>query len=107
MHAESSFNPYATSSRGAAGLMQVLPQTARLYGVSDVDIYDPAENIRVAVRHLRHLSDAFGDDYHLVIAAYNAREDAVRKHRGVPPYEETRNYVQKVLRFAYLYDAGS
>lgn len=105
MHAESYFNPHATSNKGAVGLMQVLPETAKDYGVHD--IYDPVENIRVAVRHLRYLSEAFDNDYYLVIAAYNAGEHAVKKYRGMPPYAETQNYVQKVLHYTHEYGSRS
>ena len=105
MHAESSFDPNATSNKGAIGLMQVLPATAKFYGAHD--IYDPGENIRVAVQHLRYLFEAFDNDYYLVIAAYNAGEDAVKKHRGLPPYEETQSYVQKVLHYTYEYGLRS
>lgn len=96
MQTESSFNPYAVSSKGARGLMQVMPETASRYGVRD--IYNPAENIRAGVEHLKYLSGLFNNKLYLVIAAYNAGENAVLKHRGIPPYEETQNYVRKVLQ---------
>ena len=101
MQAESSFNPYAVSDKGARGLMQVMPSTASQYGVKN--IYNPQENIRVAVQHLKYLFDTFDQRPVLVIAAYNAGETAVKKHRGIPPYEETENYVKKVLQFKRQY----
>ncbi len=105
MHVESSFNPYAASSRGALGLMQVMPATAKRYGVHDM--YNPAENIRAGVLHLKYLSEMFGYKSYLVIAAYNAGENAVLKNQGIPPYEETQNYVRKVLYFKRRYAAQS
>jgi hypothetical protein len=93
---ESSYRPDARSQKGAMGLMQLMPATAREYGVEDA--YDPGENIDAGVRHLRSLLDRF--DVPLAIAAYNAGEGAVRRHKGVPPYKETREYVRKVLRLA-------
>ncbi len=101
MHAESAFNPFARSRKGAIGLMQVMPATARRYGVEDV--YDPAQNIMAGVRYLKHLSELFGNKNYLIIAAYNAGEDAVRRHRGIPPYAETQYYVRKVLRYKRRY----
>lgn len=101
MHAESAFNPYAVSHKGARGLMQLMPETARRYGVSE--IYDPVENIRAGVRHLKFLSRQFDDKLYLVIAAYNAGENAVKQHQGIPPYAETQMYVRKVLRYQRQY----
>ena len=101
MQAESSFNPYAVSDKGARGLMQMMPSTAGQYGVQD--IYNPRENIRAAVQHLKYLFDTFDHRPVLVIAAYNAGENAVKKHRGIPPYEETENYVKKVLQYKRQY----
>lgn len=102
MHAESSFNPYAVSHKGARGLMQMMPQTAARYGVRD--IYNPTENIRAAVQHLRYLFEMFDHRPVLVIAAYNAGENAVKQHRGIPPYKETLDYVNKVLHFKKQYN---
>jgi soluble lytic murein transglycosylase-like protein len=101
MHAESAFNPHATSHKGATGLMQLMPSTARQYGV--YDLYDPVQNIQAAVRYLSDLMDRYRENTTLVLAAYNAGENAVDQHRGVPPYKETQNYVRKVLRFKKLY----
>jgi hypothetical protein len=102
MHAESSFNPYAVSHKGARGLMQMMPETAAQYGVRD--IHNPTENIRAAVKHLRYLFDIFDHRPVLVIAAYNAGENAVKQYRGIPPYKETLNYVNKVLHFKKQYN---
>ena len=93
---ESGFDPDATSSAGARGLMQLMPETARSYGVSDV--FDPRQNVLAGAAHLRYLIDRYGDDYELALAAYNAGEHAVEKYGGrIPPYSETRAYVPKVL----------
>ena len=97
IRAESGFNPRAVSPKGARGLMQLMPQTASLLGVRDS--FDPAENIDGGVRHLRGLIERFGNNLPLAIAAYNAGENAVTQHRGIPPYPETQGYVQKVLLF--------
>jgi soluble lytic murein transglycosylase-like protein len=96
IEAESEFNPRAVSRRGARGLMQLMPKTAKSLGVDDP--FDPRENIEAGVRHLRALMDRFGDNLPLVLAAYNAGEVAVIKHRGVPPYRETRAYVKRILK---------
>ena len=101
MHAESAFNPYATSRKGASGLMQLMPATAERYGVDD--IYDPVQNVRAGVHYLKDLMQLFDNKYHLVVAADNAGENAVKEYKGVPPYTETRNYVKKVLRFKRRY----
>lgn len=95
--AESGFNERALSKRGAQGLMQLMPSTARRYGVEDP--FDPAQNIAGGARYLRDLADRYDGDLQLVLAAYNAGEGAVEKHgRRIPPYRETRRYVPRVLR---------
>ena len=92
---ESGFNPLAVSRKGARGLMQLMPGTARAYGVSD--IFDPAQNIRGGVRYLNFLLNLFRGDLNLAIAGYNAGEGAVARYGAVPPYDETQDYVRKVL----------
>ena len=93
--AESGYNPRAVSRAGAVGLMQLMPETARAYGVSDRE--DPAQNVDGGARYLRHLLTRYLD-LELALAAYNAGETAVEEHgRRVPPYPETRRYVRKVL----------
>ena len=96
IEAESDNNPRAVSRRGARGLMQLMPKTARTLGVQDP--FDPRANIDAGVRHLRALMDRFDNNLPLVLAAYNAGEVAVIKHRGVPPYRETRAYVKRILK---------
>ena len=93
---ESAWKPRARSSKGARGLMQLMPATARQYGVRNA--YVPAANLNAGIRHLRTLLDRF--DVSLALAAYNAGEAAVRRFGGVPPYRETREYVQRVLSLA-------
>jgi len=92
---ESAYNPYAISPKGAQGLMQLIPSTARRYGVGDA--FDVRQNVEGGVKYFRYLKDLFGED-HLAIAAYNAGENAVLKYGKVPPYPETEQYVRKVGR---------
>jgi soluble lytic murein transglycosylase-like protein len=93
---ESGYNPAARSSAGAVGLMQLMPETARHYGVKNR--LDPAQSIQGGARYLRDLKILFGDDLSLVLAAYNAGENAVLKYgRRIPPFAETAAYVPKVL----------
>ncbi len=96
VEAESEFNPRAVSRRGARGLMQLMPDTASSLRVSDT--FDPYENIEGGVRHLRRLMDRYRGNLPLVLAAYNAGEQAVMVYGGVPPYRETRRYVNRILR---------
>jgi hypothetical protein len=91
---ESAFDPGARSRKGAMGLMQLMPQTARQYAVENP--YDPTDNLEAGVRHLKSLLDRY--DVRLALAAYNAGEATVRRYGGVPPYRETRDYVDRVLR---------
>ncbi len=91
---ESGFDPYARSSAGARGLMQLMPQTAAALGVDDPD--DPAQNVRGGTRYLRSLLDRFGD-VRLAVAAYNAGPAAVARYGGIPPFAETERYVRSVL----------
>lgn len=92
---ESGYNPRALSSKGAQGVMQLMPSTAKLYGV--MDAFDPFENIRGGVRYLRDLLLRFDSNLALALAAYNAGPEAVARHGGVPPYAETRAYVGSIL----------
>jgi soluble lytic murein transglycosylase-like protein len=92
---ESSGRPKATSSKDARGLMQLIPATARRFGVADA--YEPAANIEGGAAYLDFLLGKFGGDVILALAGYNAGENAVTRHGGVPPYRETRDYVVKVL----------
>jgi soluble lytic murein transglycosylase-like protein len=101
IHAESAFNPYATSHKGARGLMQLMPSTAAQYGIRD--LYDPEKNIRAGVKHLKYLLKKYRYNNRLAIAAYNAGETAVKRYRGIPPYNETQTYVKRVLRYHRRY----
>jgi len=94
---ESGFNPRAVSKKGAVGLMQLMPATARQYGAENA--YDPKQNVHAGARYLRSLLDRYGADLKLVLAAYNAGEDAVNRNGGrIPPYKETLAYVPRVLK---------
>jgi soluble lytic murein transglycosylase-like protein len=102
--AESDFKVSARSNKGAMGLMQLMPDTARLHNVSDA--YNPGENVEGGARHLRMLLDRYQGDLELSLAAYNAGSAAVEKHRGIPPFPETKEYVRRVLRFYDSYRNG-
>lgn len=91
---ESGFDPHAVSRAGAQGLMQLMPQTAKEYGVTDA--FDPLANLQAGARHLRMLLDRYEGDLTLALAAYNAGEGAVERHEGVPDYAETVSYVRRV-----------
>ena len=104
IHAESGYNPNAVSSKGAAGLMQLMPGTA--HDLKVADSFNPSDNIRGGVRYLRFLLDTFKGDVSLALAAYNAGLGKVAKHGGIPPYQETRNYVSKVLDYQRNYAAN-
>lgn len=93
---ESGLDAAAVSAKGAMGLMQLMPDTASRYGVSDP--FDPAANLDAGARHLRHLLERYQCDLSLALAAYNAGEGAVARHGGIPPYRETVAYVPRVLR---------
>jgi len=100
VRAESGFNPTAVSPAGARGLMQLMPGTARALGVSDP--FDAGQSVDAGVRYLKQQLDRFGD-VRLALAAYNAGPAAVAKYGGVPPYRETRNYVNRVLSYRAVY----
>jgi hypothetical protein len=95
---ESGDRPTARSTKGAMGLMQLMPSTARLYNVRNP--YDPRANIAAGVKHLKSLLDRMGGAVDLALAAYNAGEGAVKKFNGIPPYQETRDYVRRILSLA-------
>ncbi len=92
--AESNYNTYAVSSKGAAGLMQLMPETAEQYGVKDR--FDPTENIEGGTKYLKDLIKIYDQNLELILAAYNAGQEAIKKYKGIPPYPETINYIEKV-----------
>ncbi len=98
---ESNFNPQAVSRAGAKGLMQIMPATAAALGIGDS--FHPEDNVQGGVRHLRYLLDLFKGDLNLALAAYNAGEKEVLRYQGIPPYQETRAFIQRVLRYFKKY----
>lgn len=92
--AESNYDQFAVSDKGALGLMQLMPETAMKYGV--LNVFDPEQNIEGGIKYLKDLIKQYNGDRNLVLAAYNAGQGAVEKHNGIPPYPETRNYLRKV-----------
>ena len=101
IHAESGYNPNAVSSKGASGLMQLMPATARSLKVADR--FNPKDNVEGGVKYLRFLLDTFRGDVSLAVAAYNAGLGSVAKYGGIPPYNETRTYVTRVLSYMKSY----
>ncbi len=98
VRAESAYDPKALSKKGARGLMQLMPATARRYGVEDS--WDAEQNLRGGASYLKDLLRMFDQDLELAVAAYNAGENAVKRYGNrIPPYDETRNYVRKVVKF--------
>lgn len=106
MHTESAFKRGAVSPKGASGLMQLMPGTARRFGVTN--IFDPQQNIEGGARYMRYLLNYFGGDVSLALAGYNAGEGAVMKYgRRIPPYRETQEYVRRIsLRYAQIGNSG-
>lgn len=98
--AESSFNPFAISPKGAMGIMQLMPDTAQQYGV--LNAYNVDQNLEAGARHLKYLYNKYDGVIHLTLAAYNAGEEAVAKYGGVPPYKETRMYINRVMTYMGL-----
>lgn len=103
IHAESAFNPDAVSSAGARGLMQLMPGTALEMGVTD--IFDPMQNVAGGTQYLSRMMDLFHDK-ELAVAAYNAGPENVKKHGGIPPFDETQNYVKVVMAYEQAYRKG-
>jgi soluble lytic murein transglycosylase-like protein len=105
IRAESCFDPYAISSKGAEGLMQLMPDTSKRLNVANP--FDPQENIRGGVKYLKYLMGRFNNDLKLSLAAYNAGETTVAQVNGIPNYRETKNYVAEVLRYYQEYQKKS
>lgn len=101
IHAESKFDPWAVSPRGAIGLMQIDPITIRELGIKDP--FNPKHNIDGGVRYLRVLLDAFEGDQELALAAYNAGPSRVFQHNGIPPFKDTKKYITRVFRYLTYY----
>jgi soluble lytic murein transglycosylase-like protein len=98
IHVESAFKPRAVSRKGACGLMQLLPDTARRFGIKKKkDIFDPKKNLEAGIRYLKWLNKRFNGDVQRVLAAYNAGEGAVERFGGIPPYRETQQYIRKIF----------
>lgn len=104
IHAESGYNPNAVSSKGASGLMQLMPDTAKSLKVADR--FNPRDNVEGGVKYLRFLLDTFRGDVSLALAAYNAGLSKVAKYGGIPPYNETRTYVNRVLSYMQTYQSS-
>jgi soluble lytic murein transglycosylase-like protein len=98
VRAESNYDPYAVSPKGAMGLMQLMPATAAQYGVKAKDLFDVEQNLETGMRHFRNLMSRLGN-LSLALAAYNAGEGAVARYGGIPPYRETRDYVRRIMNF--------
>jgi soluble lytic murein transglycosylase len=99
--AESDFDPQAVSKKGAMGLMQIMPKNFKLLGLKDP--FDPTQNINAGARYFKQLYDRFDGKLALSLAAYNAGPSAVDRYKTIPPYEETEEYVRRVLKFYYNY----
>jgi len=105
VHIESAFQNEAVSRAGALGLMQLMPATAASYDLTE-NHFDPKSNLTVGITHLKYLLDRYNNDKRLSLAAYNAGETAVAKYGGIPPFEETQNYVVKVMSLYAKYKAN-
>ena len=99
--AESGYNPRAISKRGAKGLMQLMPHTAKALGVEN--IFDPEHNVNAGVKYFKGLLNRFGGDVELALAAYNAGSRKVRQYKGIPPFRSTKLYIKKVFKYYELY----
>ncbi len=104
IHAESGYNPNAVSQKGASGLMQLMPGTAKTLKVNNS--FDPRDNVEGGVKYLRFLLDTFRGDVSLALAAYNAGLSKVARYGGIPPYAETRTYVNRVLSYMQSYQGN-
>jgi len=102
IHVESAFDKYALSHAGAMGLMQLMPATASSYQLKQ-DHFNPNRNVEAGVQHIKDLMERYDSDKRLSLAAYNAGAGAVSKYNGVPPYDETKDYIKKVMRLYKLY----
>lgn len=102
--AESSFNPTAISKKGAVGIMQLMRDTAKDYGVKNR--FDVDQNLEAGVKHLKYLYTKYNADLPLTLAAYNAGEEAVKKYKGVPPFNETKTYIKRVMNYMGLRYTG-
>jgi len=100
--AESGYNPRAISNRGAKGLMQLMPRTAKSLGVKDS--FNPEQNIHGGVKYFSQLLNKFNGDHSLALAAYNAGSRKVKKYKGVPPFKTTKRYIRKVFKYQKLYE---
>ena len=103
--AESNYNPRAVSKKGAQGLMQLMPVTARSLGVDDA--FNPEQNIHAGVRYFKSLLRQFDGDVKLALAAYNAGSSNVRHYKGIPPFKDTKRYLKKVYRYYEFYKKRS
>lgn len=99
VRAESAFDPHAVSSKGAVGLLQLMPATGARYGVQGDALFDPARNLDAGVRYLKWLSERFAGDLPKMLAGYNAGEGTVERYDGVPPFRETRDFIRRIYSF--------